>query len=385
MPTILLTGGRAPVALDLARMFADAGHRVIMAESLPGHLSRPSRAIARSYDVPPPRYNPSGFTHALCRIADRESVDLLIPTCEEVFWIARSIHSIEAATNVFTVSLQQLDVLHNKFLFNQRAQAIGLAVPYTRLITARDELEIILADGGEWVFKPVYSRFASRTIILPKGREAIARIGPSPEQPWAAQTFVPGRQLCTYSVAQSGQLVAHCTYPALFTAGQGAAVHFEAVEHPAILEWVSRFVEAEAYTGQISFDFIETTQGNVYALECNPRATSGLHLFRASAAFTDRFFAADADCLFPATGTQAMLSTAMLLYALPAALAGGQAAEWWHAFQGSRDVLFDRADPLPALLQWRMIGHYILQGKQHGLSPLAASTLDIEWNGECLD
>ena len=37
---------RAPATLELARVFRRAGHRVVMAESLPWHLSRPSRAVA---------------------------------------------------------------------------------------------------------------------------------------------------------------------------------------------------------------------------------------------------------------------------------------------------------------------------------------------------
>jgi short-subunit dehydrogenase involved in D-alanine esterification of teichoic acids len=55
MTNILLTGGRAPVTLDLARAFHRAGHTVFMAESLRGHLSQPSNAVKAHFVVPAPR------------------------------------------------------------------------------------------------------------------------------------------------------------------------------------------------------------------------------------------------------------------------------------------------------------------------------------------
>jgi hypothetical protein len=58
---ILLTGGRAPATLEIARAFHRAGHIVFMAESLPGHLSAPSNAVARDFLVPPPRQQMRAF------------------------------------------------------------------------------------------------------------------------------------------------------------------------------------------------------------------------------------------------------------------------------------------------------------------------------------
>src|SRR5687768_15246342 len=88
MKTILLTGGRAPAALELARVFHAAGHRVLMAESVKHHLSQPSRAIAANFHVPPPRQQTAEYLAALRQIITAHNVDLLIPTCEEIFYVA---------------------------------------------------------------------------------------------------------------------------------------------------------------------------------------------------------------------------------------------------------------------------------------------------------
>ena len=88
MSNILLTGGRAPATLELARAFHRAGHTVFMAESLRGHLSEPSNAIEQNFLVPPPRQQMPGFINALRDIIARNKIDLLVPTCEELFYIA---------------------------------------------------------------------------------------------------------------------------------------------------------------------------------------------------------------------------------------------------------------------------------------------------------
>ena len=110
---ILLTGGRAPAALELARAFHHAGHTVFMAESLRGHLSQPSNAIKANFVVPAPRQEEDAFINALKKIIEENKVNLLIPTCEEVFHIA--MRREELPCTVFTESIDKLDQLHNKW------------------------------------------------------------------------------------------------------------------------------------------------------------------------------------------------------------------------------------------------------------------------------
>jgi hypothetical protein len=59
------------------------------------------------------------------------------------------------------------------------------------------------------------------------------------------------------------------------------AVCFErVVSQPAIESWVSRFIERSGFSGFISFDFVVDADGRAWGIECNPRATSGLHFVR---------------------------------------------------------------------------------------------------------
>ena len=49
--------------------------------------------------------------------------------------------------------------------------------------------------------------------------------------------------------------------------------------NPEIEAWVRRFVGALGLTGQVSFDFIRSADGAVYAIECNPRTHSAITMF----------------------------------------------------------------------------------------------------------
>jgi predicted ATP-grasp superfamily ATP-dependent carboligase len=284
---ILLTGGRAPAALELARAFHGAGHTVFMAESLRGHLSQPSAAIKANFVVPAPRQEQDAFIIALKKIIEQNQINLLIPTCEEIFHVAMRREELPCV--VFTESINKLDQLHNKWKFIVNAADYGLSVPETVLITTQDALFHAYSNWRELVLKPTYSRFASRTLMLPPLREASSTLTFHSSAPWVAQGYIKGTEICTYSICRNGHITAHTAYPSTFTAGLGATIVFQHINHPAIFQWVKTFVAKNNFTGQIAFDFIQTPDGKIYALECNPRATSGVHLLASHPQFVEAF------------------------------------------------------------------------------------------------
>ncbi|MBI5822501.1 MAG: carbamoylphosphate synthase large subunit [Chloroflexi bacterium] len=374
---ILLTGGRAPATLDLARAFHRAGHNVFMAESLRGHLSQPSAAVKANFVVPAPRQNKEAFLAALKKIIIENQIDLLIPTCEEIFYI--SMGRGQLPCKVFAEPIKKLNQFHNKWNFVVNAIGLDLYAPETILINSQEDLLHAYAHWRELVLKPIYSRFAARTLILPPLQMALSTL--RFDSPWIAQELIDGRQYCSYSVCHGGVVHAHTAYPSRFTAGQGAAITFEHVEHPAIFTWVKTFVRENNFTGQIAFDFIQTADGLLFALECNPRATSGIHLLASHPQFVDAFLDPQPGCITPADKSTHMLSTAMLMYALPTAIMDSQFLDWLKTFFTSNDVILNFRDPLPFFLQLRSVLAYLSLARKEGISALEASTFDIEWNG----
>jgi predicted ATP-grasp superfamily ATP-dependent carboligase len=375
---ILLTGGRAPATLDLARAFHRAGHTGFMAESLRGHLSQPSAAVKANFVMPAPRQNKEAFLVALKNIIIENKIDWLIPTCEEIFYVSMGRDQLPCM--VFAEPIKKLNQFHNKWNFVVNAIGLDLYAPETILINSQEDLLHAYAHWRELVLKPIYSRFAARTLIMPPLQMALSTL--KFDSPWIAQEFLDGRPYCTYSVCHHGVIHAHTTYPSTFTAGRGATIVFEHVEHPVIFNWVKTFVRENNFTGQIAFDFIQTPNGQLYALECNPRATSGVHLLASNPMFVDAFLDPQPGCVTPLDRSTHMLSTAMLMYALPESIKGGQFLKWLKAFFTSNDVILDLRDPMPFFFQFKSIFAYLALSKKYGISPLEASTFDIEWNGK---
>ena len=377
---ILLTGGRAPATLELARAFHRSGHTVFMAESLRGHLSQPSRSIYKNFFIPPPRQQTGKFIQALRNIIDENKVDLLIPTCEEIFYTA--MYREQLPCRVFVEPIEKLNALHNKWTFILKASEYGLSVPETILIGGQDDLMRAFNKWQRLVIKPAYSRFAARTLILPTFSEALASLPMDLNQPMIAQQYIQGQGFCTYSICHHGQLTAHTTYPSNFTAGKTGTILIYHVEHAGILSWVRKIVNAMKFTGQIAFDFVETSNGEIFAIECNPHANGiSAVLLASNSDLTSAFLDPSTPCINPKSNTSAMLSAGMLIYALPTALRNRGFLKWLKAFFSSRDFVFRWDDPMPALLQGRSLLHYFKFAHKNKLSLLDASMFDIEWNG----
>lgn len=374
---ILITGTRAPVALELARSFAAVGHTVLAAESQWPNLGEASRAITQNFKLPKPRLFPLEFARALNQLVQSERIDLVIPTCEEVFFVAHAASLSGRPERYFLPSLETLDRLHNKWAFVQLAEELGLQVPQTWLLISSQDLNHL--PKKKLFLKPVYSRFASRAVGLEVG-QALPELPIAETQPWLAQAFIQGQELCSYSVAKAGKLTAHVAYRPKWRAGRGASIHFESVEHPGVLHFVETAVRQLNYTGQIAFDFIENEAG-IWVLECNPRAVSGVHLLTPEAqvaAFLERGLA-----VAPA-GRRANLGLAMWMFGLPAALQKGRLGEWWQDWRSAKEVISSPSDSRPGLHQLSCTAATLLEAYSNKTSPLQATTLDIEWNGEPL-
>jgi predicted ATP-grasp superfamily ATP-dependent carboligase len=395
--TVLLTGGRAPCTLELARSFHAAGHRVLVAESIRYHLCRVSRAVERSYSVPSPNTETGAFLEAIEAIVASEQVDVLIPTCEEIFFLAKGLDRLRKYCRVWASPIEDLRELHDKWRFILLAQRLGLQVPPTELVRTQEEwlayTDVAYRDES-LVLKPAYSRFASRIIFLDKEdseaqrRRLLTSAMPaiSPEIPWIAQRRIQGQHICTYSVAVEGELVAHGAYPCVYRAGQGATVYFEPVRHVASLEWVRRLVRAVRFTGQIAFDFIEEEGGALYAIECNPRATSGIHLFGGDTGLVQAFLQPQAmkskGTLITPKPSGSMLTVPLIAAGLSSIRSFGGMKSWLRAIRSARDVVSCRGDRRPVLEQLRVVFHLWRIGRTRGITLTQATTMDLEWNGE---
>lgn len=359
---ILVTNGRSPAGLDLARSFSAEGHKVFVAESFSIHLCTFSR-FAKSIKVPSPRLEPVAYIEALKQIIKEYSIDFLFPVYEEIFTISRFRDELDGLCKVLCGDFQLLDNLHNKLEFIAMCKKFNLSHPESTLLHKPDET----IDYSSKILKPVYSRFGTDVYLKPN-LKTVAKLNFN--KPWVLQEYIEGKAYCAYAFCDKGKILAYSIYPVEATL-MGVCISFENEDVPEILEWMTVFIDKSSSTGSISFDFI-LKGSTAYPIECNPRVTSGIHLLLPEPQFLDSI-------LNKTQNNQVLKKPAIVsLFALSKALIK------WSYFKKifcRRDLLFQWNDPFPLLGQFCSISHYLYLSLKTRKSISEASTIDIEYNG----
>ncbi len=353
--TVLISGGKMTKALALARAFHAAGHRVVLVETakyrLTGH--RFSRAVARFRTVPPP--GDPGYAEALVRIVQEEGIDVYVPVCSP----ASSLHDADAKAaleaagcEVLHVGPQEVRALDDKHAFARSAQALGLPVPDTHRIT--DPQQVVdfpfPAGGPAYILKSIAYDPVRRLDLTPLPRPtpdqtaAFARSLPiSEKNPWILQAFVPGQEFCTHGTVRDGELRVYCC-----CASSAFQLNYAHEDEPEIEAWVRRYVEAQGLTGQVSFDFIRTDAGELFAIECNPRTHSAITLFHDHPDLAAAYLDADGPQIRPLPGAR---PTYWLYWELWRAVRYPRTAlTRLRTIRQGTDAIFDPRDPLPFVL-----------------------------------
>ncbi|WP_254459323.1 ATP-grasp domain-containing protein [Xanthomonas sacchari] len=386
-PGVLITGARAPVALDLARRFAAQGWRVHLADSVASRISGWSRAVAAHHRIAPARDAARAWLADLNALLLRERIDLLVPTCEEVFYLARYRSALPTQLQMPLHDFDTLRSLHSKYHFMELARGLdsGIEVPASVRVRSLEQARA-WAGAGSLVLKPEFSRFGVHVRLYPHGVPADAT-PLSNQGDWVAQRYCPGEERCSYALARDGVLLAHAVYRPRYRLRRSSSYYFDAAPDPRIERFTAQLVQALRFSGQISFDWMVSAQGRCSVIECNPRATSGLHLFAATDPLVP-LLCGDAGAaqapLRPAADRAAMLGVLMLSVALPAALGHGRLRQWRQDYARAEDVLAPRGDRWPLAGALRDLGSHARLALARRCSVREAATRDTEWDGEAL-
>ncbi|MEP1080250.1 hypothetical protein NDI52_33345 [Leptolyngbya sp. PL-A3] len=358
--TILLTGGKMTKALQLARSFHRAGHRVILAETqkywLTGHQF--SNSIDCFYTIPAPQKDPDAYIQALLAIAKQEQVDVYVPVCSPVqsYYDSLAKSMLAGACEVFHFDPAVTQMLDDKFAFAEAARAIGLSVPKSYLITHPQQV-LDFDFSGEthpYILKSIPYDSVRRLDLtkLPCSTrpetEAFVRSLPiSPAKPWIMQEFIRGQEYCTHSTVRDGELRLHCCCKS-----SAFQVNYSSVENSEIQQWVSTFVQAYNLSGQASFDFIQSEDGQVYAIECNPRTHSAITMFYNHPGVADAYLSDEplAEPLRPLATSKPVYWLYHEIWRLNEVRSLADLRSWWQTLRQGKDAIFAPDDPLPFLM-----------------------------------
>lgn len=387
MANVLILGGRAPVALDLARRFRHHGWQVHVADSIACRLSGWSRATSTTIPLASPRHAPAAFVAGLSEAIRKHAIDLVVPTCEEVFYLSRHRSSLPGQVRILADDFDKLQQLHSKWHFLALAADCGIPVPQSGRVQTIAEARAWASDAPV-VLKPEFSRFGVHVQCHPDGLPAqapeLASIGP-----WIAQRHLSGKELCSYAIADRGRLLAHAVYQPRYKLRAGASYYFDptcldAACVEAIRGYVAALADKLTFTGQLSFDWIQGADGTITVLECNPRATSGLHLFASCDDIPAALTGNSDGCLEPGHSRPAMISDVMLTAGLANAVGRASVAQWLADYRRADDVVSVPGDRWPMAGALLDIASYSRLALAQRCNLLEATTQDIEWNGEAL-
>ena len=283
--TILISGGKMTKALQLTRSFHRAGHRVILCESakywLTGH--RFSWAVDRFYTIPQP--DADGYIDALLEIVKTEGVDVYIPVCSPVasYYDALATETLAPYCEVMHVDPTMVQKLDDKERFATLATSLELPVPDSHCIT--HPLQVMDFDFAtqqrQYILKSIPYDSVRRLDLTKFPRDTPAQTAAfvrelpiSIDHPWILQEFITGQEYCTHSTVRDGEVRLHCCCES-----SAFQINYQMVDKPEIEAWVRKFVAGLKLTGQVSFDFLQTADDRIYAIECNPRTHSAITMF----------------------------------------------------------------------------------------------------------
>lgn len=384
---ILVTNGRYPITLDLMRNLHACGHKIYLAETQAINLCRFSNVLEKHFVVPSPRFHGDEHIAALLEIIENEKIDLFIPIWEDIFLVSKNLGKFPKSCQVFCEDYDLLHKLHNKSSFIELLEKLDIPVPKTHYITDKSQLEHI--DLPAYVLKPCYSR-ASLQVYLVNQDNAIPDITPDPTKPWVAQEWLVGKNYCSFSICYEGKVTAHSAYPMDFvkktksrlssTVGS-YCLSFCSIRHDKIAEWIKTFVKKINFTGHIAFDFIELEDGRLFAIECNPRTTSGICLFSVEDRIDRAYRCENQELIEPALNTKKQIAIANVFLGWQSAINCKKFPLYLKYVLSSKDVIFSLKDLKPFFLQPLIWLKHVQRSLSLKKRIVESYTHDLDYNG----
>ncbi|MEL6956084.1 MAG: hypothetical protein AAFO88_05535, partial [Pseudomonadota bacterium] len=198
--------------------------------------------------------------------------------------------------------------------------------------------------------------------------------------PAIVQARLPGRARNTVSLVHDGRVMGTVAYEGTVMS-HTVAVAFRRIDAPDLDEWIAVFARETAYTGFLAFDFIDDASGVPHAIECNPRANSGVHYFDPEGLAQAILDPEDAAAVGHKPDILMQQFYPSLTEAQGAMFKPSKRAEAWRYLRTSKDVTWQRDDPWPFILMtftsWDILKRSIFKGESFG----EAAVADIAWDG----
>ncbi len=354
----------------------DYGARVDVADTYKFAAALHSSSVSAAHTVPSPALDTSAFIDAIADIVRERSIDLVIPSFEEGFYLARYRHRIPVP--VFAPGFRAIDTLHNKASFIDLCADLELPTPASVAVTSRADLANAIGRFDHYHARPAFSRGGAYCLTNhgPRaGEMSIDECEPTREHPWIVQEFVEGNDASTFSIVQDGKVLVHGVYAPLIEATGGFSVRFSSIDDFGTLPVAMKVAQHFNYTGFLCFDCRRTADGFVI-LECDPRLDAGVFVTPSEwigAAILDR-----PDAVWAVEAGMKRQYDAILLSRGEIQI---PLRERIRLLLTEPDALIAHHDLLPAILFYTGHRHWSALAEREHLGYGAAFVEDLSWDG----
>lgn len=273
---ILLTEGSSTSARQT--LYALGPHHTLdILDPSPLCQCRFSRYVRRWYRCPSYSLQPQAYLRYLIERLESEKYDVLLPTHEQVFLLARFRDELSRYAGLALPDFAAMDRLMSKAGFSRLLDELGLPQPQTEIVRDREGLlqprplpcyvKLPYSTAGQGV------RVVGRVDEMAAVADEFARCG------WLdgrtevlVQQPAVGIKRSVTAVFQHGRLVgAHCD-EALGIGVGGSTMALVGTRHPEVVEQVARLGSHLAWHGAMCLEyFYRSDTGQVQFIECNPR------------------------------------------------------------------------------------------------------------------
>ncbi|MBZ7985359.1 hypothetical protein AVANS14531_03280 [Campylobacter sp. Cr9] len=281
---VLITGARAPVSFEWLKILKN--DELIFADSIDFILLNKNINYIK---MPSPRFDFYNFCNEYFKLF--KQVDKIICNCEEIFYIAQA-RDLYLKINpneeykFFIPKTSFLLTFHNKFsIFSALKDMRNLSyknvsIKYPKSYYINNVSLLKKYDLSKFILKPIYSRFGLNVIR----NIDINKLNISLNNPYVLQEKINANQICNYAIFENGILKEHIVYDSRYLINNSAGSYFVRIDDENINKCIFNFMQELGINfklnGQIAFDFLMQKNDekiSLYLIECNPRATSGLH------------------------------------------------------------------------------------------------------------
>jgi predicted ATP-grasp superfamily ATP-dependent carboligase len=275
-PRVLLTEGSSCTARTV--LYALGGnHTIDILDPSPFCQGRFSRYVRRWIRSPRFAAEPSAFVEFLADLLQRDHYDVVFPTHEEIFAIARAQDRIGRLAGLAVSSFAAVNCLISKANFSRLLTELDIPQPETTIVSSAAAL------AGSWDF-PVYVKSAFGTAgngvrlvhndqqlrLYIDQLQLAGRLDGSLE--FVVQRPAVGTHGSISAVFYYGQMVGWHSCAARRLGVGGAPMAHVSTHHPVVVDYVRQIGEHLKWHGAAFFDFFyDDRTDHVMFIEGNPR------------------------------------------------------------------------------------------------------------------